>query len=50
MVTVTLEEGYISRTPCEGEDDKKNVPDPDLQAGNSQVPHGSCCNNWKMRF
>ena len=33
----------LLESSSEGEDDNENVPDPDLQPGNSQVPRGSCC-------
>ncbi|XP_074606230.1 uncharacterized protein LOC141859286 [Acropora palmata] len=38
----------LVESSSEGEDDNENVPDPDLQAGNSQVSHGSCCKEQKL--
>lgn len=39
---------FLVESSSEGEDDNENVPDPDFQAGNSQVPHGSCCKEQQL--
>lgn len=38
----------LVESSSEGEDDNENVPDHDLQAGNSQVPCGSCCKEQQL--